>query len=222
MNKIIDVQKLIVYPRLFQEIVKHYPLGFNKLSKEFNSFEGIKNLNNIINDKIVNQEYFQRYWERGIKQDIEKELGCKIHCATIGFVPSYGGIIILKQIDSDNSFDQLHFHLSFLGDFFVIQIKRQSIDLDGNLTKKIVVSPTKGLYKEIFVRLENIIRNKFQKAQFLPYYLYAQRLKGLSVIYRDEFNYRIGGAFFDTDIPSDCPEEIVGDVKYKLEELRKL
>lgn len=83
--------------------------------------------------------------------------------------------------------------------------------MNGKRTKSIVVSPV-GERKNLFLNVENYIREYFTKAIFLPYSIDITRLKDLTVHYLDTKDCEIGQAFFHKFTPTNKPENIIGDV----------
>ena len=227
MKEPINIDCLQPYSQLYKAILKHYPLGHMRYSDYFNRFYGIKLLENYINQKVVNEGNLEKIWKKRIKVFIEKESGCNIDDAIFGFVPNYSGIISLKKEGNSSEFYQLQFFISFIDNFFTIHIKNIQKDITGKrnpgygyFVKEMVVSPVDYFFGDLFCKVQSAINKTIENAKFIPFSLYSKPIEGLSVLFSDEPNYPLGGAFFNIDIPSTNPIKVIGDIDYKLAELK--
>ncbi|MCL9808979.1 hypothetical protein [Flavobacterium luminosum] len=228
--QIFSLEELKFYqPTIYNIVSKYYPLGIKKNSKAYQNHIGIIFLKNEIINKIENKDNFNENWEESVLLDIKNSFkNYTVTGATYGFVPNYGGIIQLEQSNKTNLTVELHFYVSFIENIFTIQIVSldNSIEINyetgsiqGPKIKELIVSPVEGYYKDIFLTVENTIRDRFKNSKFLPYSIESIELSNFEVFYTEGKNCHLGQAFFLKGFPYTVPEKIIGDINYKIDEI---
>ncbi|UJH90455.1 hypothetical protein LZ575_16765 [Antarcticibacterium sp. 1MA-6-2] len=69
-------------PGIHEEVKKFYPLGLKKEQADYNKSPGIKKINSIIQDNILNAENFRSRWTEGFHHDLAKALHLDVKGAT--------------------------------------------------------------------------------------------------------------------------------------------
>ncbi|MBL4879786.1 MAG: hypothetical protein JKX82_00545 [Oleispira sp.] len=223
-----------LYPEIFRVLTKFYPIGYHYESEKFQNHLSTQLVQKLIKEKIENKENL-KLWQDDFCSILSKSVGLQVIGATFGVSPAYGAKIIIEEnLDRDLTIE-LHIKLSLLGHFYSIQIgyinsrmKMKSDydyldDITGYGLEKLVISPIDGHYGDIFMKVENSIREYFQDGIFLPYKLDITRLSGLTTYYNEMVDSPIGMAFFRNFMPINYykPPELLGNPNYMIEKLTK-
>ncbi|WP_452219614.1 hypothetical protein [Lacinutrix salivirga] len=219
------------YPNLHFYLNLYYPVGIKSSDDKYKSYIGQKNLSRNIKDKIENNEHLKLYWTNGFLKKISQEINYQTLDATYGLVPNYGGRIILNQSDNLRFSTELQFFVSLINNFYSIQIIYSdkytsyehdfSINTTGYGINTIIVSPIKKKYGELFLKIENLIKEEFLDASFIPFRFNLTKLKDFEVPYEfsKDFQTSISKAFFHKGKLLHENTEIIGDIDYKIDKL---
>lgn len=217
-----ELKKL--YPNLANTLDFYYPIGIKQEDPIYNKYVGTQVLNSIIEENIVNNEIFVSRWEKDFLGELEKRINHKIIGATLGLVPNIGGLIELYESDDLRNLHQIHFYVSLLKNYYSIQIiksykymKQENGDI-GWGAEELIVSPVEGFYKELFLEIENYIKEKLPDSKFLPYSIDKLKLEGLQVNYSFLEDCEIGRGFFHKFFAYESIK-ISGDPDYRINEL---
>ncbi|MFC5979097.1 hypothetical protein [Flavobacterium salmonis] len=229
-NLKIDFDNLLPeYPKVSHCIKKYYPIGITRENKDYFDYSGIKELNAIIEKNILDDDYYKKEWDEGFINELKLKLNFQdIRGTTAGLVPNFSGVITLEKTLESRT--ELHFYKSLIGNYFTIEIlenihsKEISHPIFGNrkiwAIENIVTSPV-GKYKSLFERVYQLIIEKYNEAKFLPYIFDLYKVKLLDVPYKsDGEEVTIAGAFFQKYSSYNDSINIIGDIKYKLDELK--
>lgn len=232
--KSISVKQLIAfYPKMFEEIKRFYPLDLRKDQEEYQHFPGIKEINRIIQDNILNENNFRSRWDEGFHSDLAKALQVDVKGATGGLVPCTGGIIHLGE-DHLGYPIEFNYYVSLLNDFYSIQIvekgsslhfeKRYAPNSSGTGTKRIIVSPIPGPYQSLFTEVENYLIANLENPVFIPFVFDTLQLENFQVSYKDctAEGCFISDAFFHKLFNVQFNTEIVGEINYKIGALKNI
>jgi len=79
-------------------IKKYYPIGLKRGDEKYSSYSGIKELNQIIQKNIVDDEYYKKEWDVGFIEKLKTKLNFQdIRGTTAGCVPNFSGAVLLKN-----------------------------------------------------------------------------------------------------------------------------
>ncbi|MFL9830151.1 hypothetical protein ABS764_04730 [Flavobacterium sp. ST-87] len=210
-------------------IKKYYPIGLPKEDEKYYLYSGIKELNDIIEKNIVDNEYYKKEWQVGFIEKLKTKLDFQdIRCTTAGFVPNFSGIVMLKNTIESRT--ELHFYKSLIGDYFTIEIlenihrKEISHPIYGkreiSIPERIIVSPV-GEYADNFLKVYQSIIEKYSEVKFLPYCFDLYKVNNLEVPYKsDGEEVTIAGAFFQKYSLYNNWITVVGDINYQIDKLK--
>ena len=209
----------------------YYPIGLKSVDDKYSSYIGQKNLKRLIKNNIENSENFKLRWTNGFLKKVSQETNYHVLGATFGLVPNYGGKIILKQSDDLRFSTEIHFFVSLINNLYSIQIvysdkfttyEREFLsDITGYGINKIIVSPIDNEFGELFLKLENLIKENFLDAKFLPFRFDLIKLNKFEVPYEysKDFCTQISKAFFHKGKLMHEKTLIIGNIDYKIDEL---
>ncbi len=216
------------FPEIHYFINKHYPIGLKKDSEKYNTYSGIKKLNKKIYDNIVNSNIHDEKWINGFIDKLKSKLDMdNIFSTTAGLVPNLSGVIKIKE--TLNNVTELHFHKSLINNYFTIEILE--IDKFKEIThpilgkkmtigiSSITTSPF-GEYEDLFLKVYNSINEQFNESKFIPYIFDLIRIKGLEVPYKNDLDVTISGALFQKYSTYDNSVSLIGDINYKIDQLK--
>ncbi|GAA4272055.1 hypothetical protein U6A24_11145 [Aquimarina gracilis] len=223
------------YPVVHNSIKSYYPVGIPFKSELYRSHTGIKEIQDLINRNIVDKKRLESVWVNGFCEELGTKIDLPIVEATFGVAPSYAIRVVIEENKSKGESIELHCRVSLLNNFFNIQIAylkdNMRIEREEKYLKefvtlgldKLVISPVKGYYKELFILTENLVREHFERANFLSTALVFLRLKGLTVNFNQTIDMPIGMAFFHNMMPLNYykPKEIIGNLEYRIDECIK-
>ncbi|UJH90454.1 hypothetical protein LZ575_16760 [Antarcticibacterium sp. 1MA-6-2] len=127
---------------------------------------------------------------------------------------------------------ELHYYVSLLNNYFSIQLvetgsmmhfpKKYVPNSFGTGTKKITVSPVPGPYQSLFLELENYLAANLTDGVFIPFIFDTLQLEGFQVAYKEcvEDECFISDAFFHKLFTTHFKTEIIGDIKYKIQDIK--
>lgn len=225
MKSIITIKELKKkYPNLANTIDYYYPIGIKMEDPIYKEYVGNQILNSIIEENILNNEIFVSRWEKDFLGELEKRINRKIIGATLGLVPNIGGLIELYESDDLCELHQIHFYVSLIKNYYSIQFVKSNKYMKhqrGNIgwgAEELIVSPVDNYYKELFLEIENYIREKLPDAKFLPYSIECLKLEGLQVNYSVLEDCEIGRGFFHKFFAYEA-KKVIGDINYRIEEI---
>lgn len=210
-------------------IKKYYPIGLKRGDEKYSSYSGIKELNQIIQKNIVDDEYYKHEWNNDFLDELKVTLDFQdIRATTAGLVPNFSGVVMLKNTIESRT--ELHFYKSLIGDYFTIEVlenihlKEISHPIFGKkqiwIPESIIVSPI-GEYEDIFLKVYQSIVEKYNEAKFLPYSFDLYKINNLEVPYKsDGEEVTIAGAFFQKYSSCNNWITIVGDINYEMDKLK--
>jgi len=215
------------YPEVHYYINSYYPVGLRKDDEKYSSFFGIQQLDSQTKSQIADKVSYKRIWELGFISKLKSSLKSKeILSTTAGLVPSFSGVIKLKETETYKT--ELHFYKSLINNYYSIEI------LDINKRKKIIhpilgekiiigidtitVSP-EGEYKALFNRLLEFIENEFSDSKFVPYIFDTIKVEGLEIRHKLGKNCTISDALFQKYSSYDESINLIGDIRFKLEHI---
>lgn len=210
-------------------IKKYYPIGLKREDEKYSSYSGIKELNQIIQKNIVDDEYYKKEWEVGFLEKLKTKLKFQdIRVTTAGFVPNFSGVVMLKNTIESRT--ELHFYKSLIGNYFTIEVlenihlKEISHPIFSKrqiwIPESIIVSPI-GEYEDIFLKVYQSIVEKYNEAKFLPYCFDLYKINNLEVPYKsDTEGVTVAGAFFQKYSSYNNCITIVGDINYQTDKLK--
>lgn len=224
---------------IYNRIKIFYPIGIPKGEGVgiFFEYPGLKKLEEIIIDNVHNEKNFQERWTNyniELKKILEKE----IIGTTYGQAPSFSSSIVIEKnvIGTCTHLKELHFAISFVGNFFTIYGLDSTRILDEKEGYKgygavnvLTASPYKEFEKD-FLLLENSIRTKYPNYKMIPYGFGKQIMDGLQVRYSDAEVCSIQMALFNDIIqPRNnfrftqgmIVDHTRGDVYYGIEDWKK-
>ncbi len=211
-------------------IKKYYPIGLKREDEKYSSYSGIKELNQIIQKNIVDDEYYKKEWNSSFLDKLKVTLDFQdIRGTTAGFVPNFSGVVMLKNTLESRT--ELHFYKSLIGNYFTIEIlenihrKEISHPIFGKreiwIPESIIVSPV-GEYADYFIKVYQSIVEKYSEAKFLPYSFDLYKINNLEVPYKsDGEEVTIAGAFFQKYSSYNNWITIVGDINYEIDKLKQ-
>ena len=179
---------------IYNGIKSYYPLGIPQREGAgiFFEYAGLKKLEEIIVENVHDEKNFQKRWT-DYTDELKKILKKDIIGTTYGQAPSFSSSIIIEQnvIGTCTHLKELHFAVSFVGDFFTIygldstRILDEIGDYTGYHAANVVTaSPFKEFEKDFYL-LENSIRKKYPNHKMVPYAFGQQIMDGLQVRYSD-------------------------------------
>lgn len=228
--KIDTIQLLDKHPEIYNCINKYYPIGLTRDDENYFSYPGIKVWNEIVEKNIFQAENHKKEWKTGFLENLKQKLDFKnVVDTTMGLVPNFSGIIELK--DNLNSRTQLRFYKSLIGNYFTIEVlenihlKEISHPIFGKrkiwAIESIITSPV-GEYEEIFLKVYESIVEKYKNAKFLPYIFDLYTINDLDVPYKSNGEeITVAGAFFQKYSSYDDSINILGNINYEINKLRK-
>ena len=206
-------------------IKKYYPIGLTRENQNYFSYSGIIELNKIIK-KNTAKDYYERIWEIGFleKLNFQDVLG-----TTAGLVPNFSGVVKLKNTSESRT--ELHFYKCLIGNYFTIEIldnihlKETSHPILGKrkiwTIESIIVSPV-GEYEEVFLKVYQSFVEKYKGVKFLPYVFDLYKINNLEVPYKSNTEeVTVAGAFFQKYSSYDESINIIGDINYEIDRLKK-
>lgn len=210
------------FPKVYDAINSYYCMVDAFGNTKFIEYDDNDNLKSIIKREVKNRGNLKSIWENTIVNTISKKLNLPYRQTTFGIFPSYGFILELPK--SNISKCEVYVQLSLLSQFYSIRIafinpnmsfKNHEYLEKGYGIEKLIVSPEKGYYYEIFEFINHKIQKHFKGASFIPYQLELLKLKGLST-YENLQETPLGMAFFHPIMPINYynPEIIIGNLDY--------
>lgn len=228
--KIDTIQIMDNFPEIYNCIKKYYPIRSTREDENYFSYSGITALNEIIQKNIAHNECYETEWNTGFLEKLKLKLDFKEICSTTaGLVPNFSGVVRLKN--DLESRTELHFYKSLIGNYFTIEVL-ENIHLKKTLhpifgkrkiwaIENIITSPV-GEYEEIFLKVYESIVEKYKDAKFLPYIFDIYKVNDLDVPYKTNGEeVTVAGAFFQKYSSYDDSINIVGDINYEIDKLRK-
>lgn len=208
------------FPEIYRDIANIYPLGLRQKDAPFYESEGIRKIDALINDMIVNTHNYAR-WEKKMVSDIKEQTGLTAIGATYGYVPGLSGHIPLHEDDRFQT--DLFFYISLAADYFSIEIiefdkKKNVQDVPGYGTlvtpgvNSVTVSPF-GAYSDLFSKVELYLRDNYRNYKFLPAYFDYVMLKGMHVLQSDDADNAVSSAFF-SKIEKSRDVQVLGDSSF--------
>jgi hypothetical protein len=229
--KINTVQLLDNCPELYDCLNKYYPIGLTRDDENYFSYPGIKVWNEIVEKNIFQAENHKKEWKTGFLENFKKKLDFKnVVDTTMGLVPNFSGIIELK--DNLNSRTQLRFYKSLIGNYFTIEVlenirpKEISHPIFGKRKiweiENIITSPV-GEYETLFLKVYEAFIEKYEGIKFIPYIWDIYLLNDLDVPHTSNpgEEVSVAGAFFKKHSKYDDSINILGDIKYEINKLKK-
>ena len=217
------------YPNVSYYLNQYYPIGISKNDKRYADYSGMKCLSDLIERNILNPENFNKTWQKGFLNELSNEISFDVTGATYGLAPNFGGKILLDESEDLSRSTELLFFVSLLTNYFSIQIveKNKFNVYEHNILGKktgwgidrIFVSPVQNDYLEMFKKVESFIFNKLQDSKFLPFIFDKIRIKKFEVPYKEEKDCSVSSGFFNKGFSIKENSEIIGDVKYRINEL---
>lgn len=204
---------------IYETIKRFYPIGILREDGGFyNTYHGLKELQELISDNIVNDKNFKKRWV-GFTNQIKTKTSQKIIGTTYGRYPSFSSYIELekKSFNDVTRLKELHFFVSLLGNFYtIIGQDRNEIKSDKypfRTTNCLIVSP-EGDYEKSFKLLCERIENHFAGYRFVPFNICVQKIIGLdaSVSNSSDVDDLIFNALFTG---FDLGGQILGNIYYK-------
>ncbi|MBS1744619.1 MAG: hypothetical protein JST21_00470 [Bacteroidetes bacterium] len=203
---------------IYSCISKYYPIGisYDSIESFYNSYPGVLQQKKIIEENIYNQENFRYKW-LNFYENIGKELGQNIRGTTTGITSCFSALWELERLTTNDLVrtKELHFFVSLLGNFYtIIGLDKSEITINSkyvSVTNFLVVSPEIE-YKEGFIYLNKRIEEQFEKYRFVPYFIYKQKINGLTMEYR-QHGCTIFNALFNNYIEI-TGITIIGDEHY--------
>ena len=179
---------------IYNGIKSFYPLGIPQGEGVgiFFEYAGLKKLEQIIVDNVHDEKNFQKRWT-DYTDELKKIIKKDIIGTTYGQAPSFSSSIIIEQnvIGTCTHLKELHFAVSFVGNFFTIygldstRILDEIGDYKGYHAANVVTaSPFKEFEKD-FILLESNIRKRYPNHKMVPYGFGQQIIDGLQVRYSD-------------------------------------
>jgi len=221
----------IRYPAIHFALNRYYPVGLKALSEEYSSFIGYKSLVQLIVRNIEHPEYMKKQWDDGFLKELSSVTGFSVEGATYGYAPNFGGRIVLEQSNDLRYSTSLCFYYSFIHNFYSIHIEYSdkfityqrnhlpNTTAQGNL--KLMVSPVKGEYQELFNQVEKLMCVRFNNPKFIPFRFDITKLKDFETptSVSLDFSTPISDAFFHKCKLLNGGTEIIGDVDYRMDEI---
>jgi len=219
------------FPKLYDLINKYYPLGIRSFNDNYKDHKGFNELNKIILKKFRDKKQIEKNWINKVLNKIRESVNYEVNNSSFGFMPNYGGSIVLNKSADFRFSTKMVFFVSFIENFYSIQIiledksftyKRKHLpDILGYGTPKVIVSPIKDLYGDLFNKLERIIKFEFSDALFIPFRFDITKLVGFEtpLTVQSAFSTEISHAFFKKSFLLNSNTEIIGDIDYKISEL---
>jgi hypothetical protein len=225
---------------MIYDIIKdHYPVEGKKryTHKTISTSPAFEKVNRLVNEEFLNPKAYKAKWEK-FASVLKKELKRPVYSyPELGHSPCFHGEVMLKEIKETDFIrgKTLHFNISVIGPFFSIQGIDSSnaiLPIDprphiqpetGNFvaTHASTVSPIFE-YKEMFNRLEELIRQHFPIYRFIPYSVGMSTIKNISI--KDDLSdFRILDTvyegLFGRGAVNDCLTR--GDTNYGLDDWLK-
>ena len=224
---------------IYEGIKSYYPIGIARGEGVglFFEYSGLKKLGEIIVDNVHNEKNFKKRWTN-YTDELKKILKKDIIGTTYGQAPSFSSSIIVEKnvVGTCTHLKELHFAISFVGNFFTIygldstRILDEKGDYKGyHVANVLTASPFKELEKD-FLLLENSIRKKYPEHKMIPYGFGQQIVDGLQVGYSDAEVCSVHMALFNDIIQpknnfrftqGHVVEHTRGDVYYGLDDWKK-
>jgi len=109
---------------IYEAIKKIYPIGVPRGEGEgiFFEYSGIKKLNEIITENVLNEKNHKERWIN-YTNDLEEEIKKKVFEKTYGQAPSFCASVIMENnvIGNCTHLKELQFSISLIGNFFNIR-----------------------------------------------------------------------------------------------------
>jgi hypothetical protein len=221
-----------LYPKVHSALNQYYPVGLRASNEKYKNYVGYKALESLLQRKFENPDYIKEKWDNSFLDKIKSITDYRVEGATFGFAPNFGGSIIVNQSGDLRYTTKLDFFVSFLYNFFSIQVvysdkfvvyKREHLpDKIGSGILKIVVSPVKKEFEELFLKIENLIREEFDNAFFMPFRFDITKIEKFetpSSVSLD-FSEPVSSAFFHKGYLLNEGMKILGNLDYKIEPLQ--
>jgi len=218
------------YPILYSNINDFYPISNTNIDRDSGELD-FKKLRDLINQKIADSINFNKYWQNGIRAEIQKEINYPVIDLTFGYIPNYGGMIRFDENIGKNKFlvFEIQFYVSLINNFINIQVAEieehrtfnESVKMDLTYQKLIslTVSPSENKYNHIFIKIEKLLNKFLKRPIFLPYELGNTILDGLVVPHSYKNENKIEDVFFSKKAPINLSDNIIGDVNYGIEKI---
>ena len=194
---------------IYDRIKSFYPIGIPRGEGVgiFFEYPGLKKLEDIIIDNVHNEKNFKKHWT-DFTDELKKITKKDIIGTTYGQAPSFSSYMIVEKnvIGTCTHLKELHFAISFVGNFFTIYGLDTTRILDEKggykgyyVPNVLTASPFKEFEKD-FLLLEKSIRKRYPDHKMVPYGFGKQIMEGLQVRYSDAEVCSIQMALFNDTI----------------------
>lgn len=182
-----------IHPEAFQHIKKYYHVGSSLSDKDYHDRH--KAIHDLIHENVINNHNYEHRWKNGFCKQVSKSLGLPVSDSG-GLSPAWGGSVKLPKSTEDIG-PTLHFYVSYLCNYYFICVNEgcQQDDLDQTLPNSITVSPH-GAFKKEMEKVDQLIRDWFDHARFLPYIFDMIRIHSFQVPYLESTDCSVHEAFF--------------------------
>ncbi|WP_428328108.1 hypothetical protein [Mucilaginibacter sp.] len=206
------------YGRIFDAILKYYPIGVKGDDPAYDKFPGQIELGDIVIDSIHNRKNYKSRWS-DFNKEIRVESKKKTEAVTGAFRPSFSSNLILSKHKHQDliHFKKLHYSVSLVGPFFTIYGFDETIITDERRQYASINIVTVSPYKEFeadFNFLKSKIEKKFKGYTFIPFTLNFMLIDGLYDPYNNNEEYTIYRSLFDDYLKEYNPLLKRGDSSY--------
>ncbi len=190
---------------IYETIKKYYPIGVYRGEGKgiYFEYDGIKELEKIVEENTHNQLNFHDRWVNFTKQ-IGDTIGKEIEGTTYGQAPSFSSFVIIQKNKIENCIHrkELHFAVSLIGNFYQIYGLDTTIILDPKEGKafsavNVVTTSPFAEFATAFELVEQKIKEKYPNHKIIPFGFGQTIIKGLQVRYLDDEDCSINKALFN-------------------------
>ncbi|MBT8183012.1 MAG: hypothetical protein KJO53_15645 [Eudoraea sp.] len=192
---------------VYNAIKEYYPIGIARGEGGgiFFQYPGLKKLEEIVIENVHNESNYKKRW-KDFTKELSINMGKEVVGTTFGQAPSFSSYLIMEKNDFKNGSNnkQIHFAVSLLGNFYTIYGLDVTTVYDPEKSYRKAYRTANALtasphqeYKNDFVKLESIIREKYPEHKMIPYAFGQKLIDGLRVRYSDAEVCSVYMALFD-------------------------
>lgn len=176
----------INYLKLYEVIIKYYPLGVNPFDDLYNQYSGSILLQDIGYEKLQPAVYGK--WKTLVKQ-LKEEDNMILSCDFESLIPYpcyCGKLRLYKEKKGSMLYTrELNFHLSLIGNFYTIY-GLDKVQLNSGTTESISFDPIlyyspHSIYAKYFDSVRNKILENYADYKFIPFKILSRRPEFLQV-----------------------------------------